>query len=177
MSAETSRCPQCGALVTASATMCGLCFAPLAASDQATPPRAAAPPMMTGSAAPGYVVVRRLADYYRWSGYAWLCLGAVQVFLGLTGAGLLLFLAVVGALNILAGLSRIGMAGVIAQRHPAVPHCFQGLAQLAIIAVVNLVFGAVVGLVLVVVDLFVRDQILRNAHLFDNTSAQPQVVR
>jgi Protein of unknown function (DUF2510) len=103
-------------------------------------------------------LVRRLAEYTRWSGIAWIILGALQI-LGVVTI-------VAGAWNIYAGYTRIRASGPISQRSPGVPAAFQPLAGYVIIGLLNLLLGGVIGVVLVIVDLFVRDQILKNAHIF-----------
>jgi hypothetical protein len=107
-------------------------------------------------------LVRRLTEYTRWSGIAWIVLGVLQIF------GVVTIIA--GVWNIYAGYTRVRASGPISQRDPGVPAAFQPLAGYVIIGLLNLILGGIVGVVLVVIDLVVRDQILKNAHLF---TAQP----
>lgn len=110
------------------------------------------------SASQQQTLVRRLTEYTRWSGVGWIVLGALQV-LSLWGI-------VAGAWNIYAGYTRIRAAKDIERRDPGVPDSVQGLGGYIIIGLINLFLGGVVGIVLVGVDLFVRDQILKNANMF-----------
>jgi hypothetical protein len=110
--------------------------------------------------------IRRIATYERCSGWAWLVLGIIQV---LTVLGI-----IAGAWNIYAGINRIKMAPRIERREAAVPRAFESLTMYVVIGVINLVFGAVIGLIVLGVDLFIRDQVLRHRHLF--RTGAPQAV-
>lgn len=143
---------------------------------------AAAPPPHTGPAGPAFsyagfpgmargpeasadTTVRRISDYERWTGWLWLALGIIQI---LTLVGI-----IAGAWNIWVGRNRVKMAPQIAARDPRVPGWFEPLGGYIVLGLVNLVLGGVIGVVLVGVDLFVRDQVLKNRHLFATGSAQP----
>jgi hypothetical protein len=102
--------------------------------------------------------VRRLADYERYSGIAWIVLGALQV--------ITVVAIIAGAWNIYAGVTRLRCAKAIEARSPAVPAAFRGVTGLVVIGLINLVLGGVIGVLLVVVDFVVRDRVLKNAHLF-----------
>jgi hypothetical protein len=41
------------------------------------------------------------------------------------------------------------------------------VTQLVIIGVVNLLLGAVIGALWVIIDFIIRDKVLRNRHIFD----------
>lgn len=114
-------------------------------------------------------VVRRLAEYERWSGWTWLVLGIILV---LTGVGV-----IAGAWNIYASITRIKFAPRVERRDASVPAAVEPLKWYVIIGVVNLVFGGVVGVVLVGVELYVRDQILKNRHLFTSAVGTPEAAR
>jgi hypothetical protein len=107
---------------------------------------------------PEQTLVRRLSEYVRWSGIAWIILGAIQI--------LTLFAALAGVWNIFAGITRIRTGKAIKARSALVPAAFQGIAGLVIIGIINLVLGGFVGVILVGVDFFLRDKVLTNAHLF-----------
>lgn len=114
------------------------------------------------SAAYEHTLIRRLTEYSHWSGVAWIVLGAVQI--------LTLFGIIAGAWNVYAGYTRIRAAKDIERRDPNVPASVQSLAGYVIIGLINLFLGGVIGLVLVGVDLFVRDQILKNTAVFTPAS-------
>lgn len=106
---------------------------------------------------------RRLSDYARWSGWAWLTLGVLQV-LSVVGV-------IAGLWNIYVATTRIKWAPQIAARQYTVPRAVESLVGYAVIGVINLFFGAAIGIAFVLVDLYVRDQILKNRHLF--TEGEP----
>jgi Protein of unknown function (DUF2510) len=103
-------------------------------------------------------LIRRIATYERASGWAWLTLGIIQV---LTLIGI-----IAGAWNIYAGISRIKIAPRIQRREASIPSAFEPWTRYVVIGVINFVFGGVIGLVVLALDLFVRDQVLRHRHLF-----------
>lgn len=129
------------------------------------PPQAAAPfPMFTPGAA--YAdpdsTIRRIADYERVSGILWIVIGALQC---LTLIGI-----IAGIWNIVAGISRIRVVPIILQRDPRVPAIFEGIGQLIVIGVINLFLGGVFGVLFVIFDFFIRDMVLRNRHLFEQSN-------
>lgn len=104
------------------------------------------------------LTIRRLANYSRWTGVAWMVLGAIQV--------ISVFAALAGLWNLYAGWTRIRFATPIEQRLHTVPDAVRPLTGYVFIAVVNLLLGGFVGLLLVGIDLLVRDQILSRGRLF-----------
>jgi hypothetical protein len=87
-----------------------------------------------------------------------LTLGIIQV---LTVVGI-----IAGAWNIYAATTRIKVAPRIERRESGVPSAFASLTGYVIIGVINLVLGGVIGLILLGVDLYVRDQVLKHRNLF-----------
>jgi hypothetical protein len=126
----------------------------------APPPNAMSPPIASqrSPADQDQLTVKRLYDYEHWSGIAWIVLGGIQV---LSIIGIL-----AGAWNIYAGLRRLKIADRIKARDKNIPAVFESLTGYIVIGLINLFFGAVIGIVLVGVDLWVRQQILDNQRLF-----------
>lgn len=112
----------------------------------------------TGAAEPE-IVVRRIADYERVSGILWIVIGAFQC---LTLIGI-----IAGIWNIVAGISRIRAVPIILQRDPRIPAMFEGIGQLIVTGVINLLLGGVVGVFFVVFDFVIRDMVLGNRELFE----------
>ena len=102
--------------------------------------------------------VRRLADYEKFSGWFWIVLGIVQVVLVVT--------IIAGVWNIVAGTSRLRAAKLVRARDARVPQVFQGVLGLVVVGVVNVLLGGLVGVIGVAADFFIRDSVLKNAHLF-----------
>ena len=103
-------------------------------------------------------LVRGFAGYERLSGWAWIVIGVIQV--------VCLITIIAGAWNIYVGTTRLKLAQQIEVRNPGVPSAFESLTSYVIIGVINLVLGGVLGLALLAVDLYVRDQVLKNRNLF-----------
>ena len=97
-------------------------------------------------------IARSIADYERLSGILWIGLGAIQIIAVVT--------AIAGAWNIWAGISRLSMSKRVRAREVAVPPAYEGLTQLVVIGLVNLIVGGVIGLVFVGLDLFIRERVL-----------------
>jgi hypothetical protein len=106
------------------------------------------------------VLIRRIADYERISGFVWIALGIIQI--------ILLYTAIAGVWNIIAGISRFRIVKRIKERDSTIPAEYESLSGLILIGIINLLLGGIIGLVFVAFDFFIRDKILTNSHLFDN---------
>jgi len=104
-------------------------------------------------------LVRGFASYERTSGWIWIAIGIIQV--------ICLITIIAGAWNIYVGLTRGKLATQIERRDPYIPMTFEPLTTYIVSAVLNLVLGGVLGLAMVVADVYVRDQVLKNRQLFD----------
>lgn|GEM_PF-3355117 len=116
----------------------------------------AEPPPLHGI--PPGVFIHRMATYELGSGIAWLCLGILQV--------ISLYLIIAGIWNIIAAISRLRIRRGIESRASTVPAQYECLTGLIVIGVINLIFGGVIGVLLVGFDFYIRQQILQNRHLF-----------
>lgn len=105
------------------------------------------------------VFLKRVSDYERISGILWLCLAAIQI-ISLVGI-------VAGVWNVFAAMSRFSASKRILRRDRLIPKDYEGVTQLIIIAAVNFFFGGVIGVVFVAFDFYIRDLILKNAHIFN----------
>ena len=103
-------------------------------------------------------LTRGLASYEQTSGWVWIAIGILQV--------LLLITIIAGVWNIYVGINRRKLAPRIERRDPYIPASFESLTGYVISGVLNLVLGGVLGVALVALDLHVRDQVLKNRHLF-----------
>lgn len=102
--------------------------------------------------------IRRIADYQKISAILWLVLSIVQIFSVVA--------IIAGIWNLFASFSRFGMGEKIRRADPEVPSEYEGLGQLIVIGLINLFLGAVIGVVFVALDFYIRDQILKNKHVF-----------
>jgi len=117
------------------------------------PPLPAAEPSSTND-----TLIRRIADYERISGVLWILLGAIQI--------LLIYTAIAGIWNIVAGFSRVNIVKRIKNREATVPPEFDKISGLIIVAIINLLLGGLIGLLFVAFDFYIRDKIISNKHLF-----------
>lgn len=110
--------------------------------------------------------LRRLHDYEKLSGVLWIVWGVLQI---LSMCALFVFgipVALVGAWNIYAGVTRLRIAPRILVGDARIPAAFEDMTGFIVIGILNLVFGAVIGVLFVLVDFYVRDQILAHRELF-----------
>jgi Protein of unknown function (DUF2510) len=108
-------------------------------------------------------LVRQFSSYERTSGYIWIAIGIIQV--------ICLITIIAGVWNIYVGINRGRLAAQIERRDPYVPATFEPLTSYIISAALNLVLGGVLGLAMVVADVYVRDQVLKNRQLFGASAA------
>jgi len=101
------------------------------------------------------------------SAAVWSLIAAVQILLSIWLEGPLSFMFIAGIWNIFAAISRFNLAKRIQERRKSVVTTYESVTQLVIIAIVNLVVGAVIGALWVIIDFIIRDKVLRNRHLFD----------
>lgn len=168
------RCPQCHNQLVANARFCGVCGLdvsrdqPQYAPAPQTQPLYPYQPAQAPQGMPAYNILRRIHDYQKLSGIFWIGLGVLQImsicvlfFFGIP-------VALVGVWNIFAGISRIQVAPRILAGDASIPHQFNSLTGLIVIGLLNLTMGGMLGVVMVVFDFIIRDQILSNQHLFQN---------
>lgn len=104
-------------------------------------------------------VVRRLADYKRISGIAWIVLAIVQM--------LTLYLIIAGIWNLIVGIQKIKLSKKIGRREADVPPLLESVWGLVVVAIINVLFGGIIGVVLVGFDFYIRDKVLSHRSLFD----------
>lgn len=114
------------------------------------------------------LIIRRLADYEKISAILWIGLGILQV-LSLVGI-------IAGIWNIIAAYARFQIVPRIRARDPGIPAIYESLGGIILIAIVNLLVGGVIGILFVAFDLYVRDQVLKNQHLFGTQASSPTSV-
>jgi hypothetical protein len=108
--------------------------------------------------------IRRIAEYERLSSIFWFVLGMIQICLLVT--------AIAGVWNIFVSISRWKLANRIRQQDPTVPEAYGSTTPYVIIGLVNLLLGAVIGVIIVAFDFYIRDKVLTNARLFTGVGQQ-----
>lgn len=101
------------------------------------------------------------------SAVVWSLIAGVQILIAIFGSGWEFFLLLAGIWNIFAAVSRFGRVKKIQERRRSVPASYQGVAQLIFIAIANVLFGACLGALWVIVDFIIRDKVLKNRQLFN----------
>lgn len=107
--------------------------------------------------------LRKLSDYEKTSGIIWLIIGIVQL---CTVVGVLC-----GVWNIFAAISRLNMSKALLRDQTQFDTDIytkyeRQLPSIIIILVLNIFFGAVIGIVGSIFDLFVRNYVMENKALF-----------
>lgn len=103
--------------------------------------------------------LENIARYERLACVLWLVLAILQI--------LSVVAIIAGLWNLFAVFSRRNLPRMIRARDPSIPSIYEPITGLVVIAIINLVFGAVIGVVFVVLDAFVRQLVLGNRHLFE----------
>lgn len=112
--------------------------------------------------------INRIADYYKVSAILWLIIAILQI-VSILGI-------IAGIWNLFASASRFQMIKAVRARLPSVVEANKGIAQLVILGIINFFLGAVVGVLFVAFDFYIRDQVLKRANLFGGTvPASPTV--
>jgi hypothetical protein len=154
-----SFCTDSGATQVAGARFCRAC----GSAQQFEPTH----PVVLANAGYGQVanqdadLIRRIADYERISGILWIVLGAIQI---LTLVGI-----IAGIWNIFAGRSRLKLSPFISARDASVPEAYESMSGLVIIGVINVLVGGFIGVAFIAFDFYIRDLVLSNARLFNQT--------
>ena len=144
----------------------GAAWVPLA-SLLGPPAGPAASPMVPPESADD-ATIRRIAEYERMSAIVWAVIAVVQI--------LSVVAIIAGAWNLYAAWTRHRIVPHIQARNSAVPAAFESITGLVIIGLINLFLGGVIGVVGIILDIVVRDHVLRNRHLFNRESEEAMPV-
>lgn len=104
----------------------------------------------------------RVSGYEKASAIIWLILGVIQLLIAIE----IPFFIVIAVWNIITAISRFKRVDRIRALLPTVPNEYEGMAGLIIFGLVNLVLGAILGIVGIIIDFYIRDQVLSNRDLF-----------
>lgn len=115
-------------------------------------------------------MANRVAGYAKASAIVWMILAIIQILIGLAEWPTLI---IIGIWNIIASIQGFKLAGKIRMLDPSTPDDVEGLAGLIIFGIVNVLLGAILGIAGIILDFYVRDQILKNRDLFSPEYAPP----
>jgi len=161
---DHKQCPFCSELILVSAIKCKHCGTDLRAE------------LLNASEGqtPDAIIIRRLADHKKISGAVWAVIGILQIVTGLAAVfvePMGFFIIFPGILSLTTAAERFVMAKAIRARLAQVPRSHEGMGQLILLAASNLFCGGVIGAFWVAFDFYVRDQVLKNVHLFTEQAA------
>lgn len=152
-------CPLCGTPFSGSPAHCPECGNPFSAGSSWKPGAAGGDLALGQAARRDEETIARLAGYEKFSGILWLVIAGLQM---LTCLG---FIA--GLWNLFAGISRLRLVKPIRERRSFVPAAYEPYGQLVALGIINLLLGGIVGVAFVLFDFHTRDEVLKNARLFD----------
>lgn len=102
---------------------------------------------------------RKLSEYEKLSGAVWLVIGIIQV-CSLVGI-------ICGIWNIVVAISRLKYSNELLQKPENIAKDFEGqLTQIVVIMIINVFFGAIIGIIGSFVDLYVRSFVVDNKEIF-----------
>ena len=105
-------------------------------------------------------VIRKISEYEKTSGTIWIVIGILQC---LSVVGIFC-----GIWNIIIGVQRSKYSKEISIYSTGIVETFEGqLTSLIIFLVINIFFGAVIGVIGAVFDMFVRNYVLENRAIID----------
>ncbi len=108
---------------------------------------------------PAEIIASKLRRHEVISGLLWLLLGIVQI--------VFIYTAAAGIWNIVNAIRQLLAVNNIQAGNPEVIKAFdENKTSLFIAAIINLLLGAVIGVVLVLFDLWIRDYVMKNKSAF-----------
>lgn len=102
----------------------------------------------------------RLAGYERTSAIIWLLISIIQI--------MSIYLMIAGVWNLFAAMSFFKLEKKILNRDADVPQIYESITELIIIAIINILFGGIFGIILVGFNFWIRSEILAHRDIFDN---------
>lgn len=142
---STKACPYCSETININAILCKHCRSNLTSGYPHMP-----------QSTDG--TISSLSGMETASGVIWIVIAILQI--------IMVYTIIAGVWNLIAGFSRFGLASKIRERSYDVPELYEGIGGLIAIAVINLLLGGVIGLAAVAFDFYIRNEVLKNRHLF-----------
>ena len=150
-------CTKCGANIPDNAVVCPQCGAQT--GNAQTAGANTVPPQPTAPLSEDEIIAKRIRDHAKTCSILWIVCGALQV---LTCVGV-----IAGVWNIIIGARELKANGNIQVGNRSVYDTYDNsLTSLIIGAVINFVFGLLVGCALSAYEFYIRDQVLKNRRVF-----------
>ncbi len=105
-------------------------------------------------------IISKISDYQKASNIMWLIIAIIQI------CSIVCIIA--GIWNLVATITNWKLPKKILSKDDTIPKIYESIVGYFIIGIVNLLIGGVIGLVLLGFDLYIRNLILKNKHLFIN---------
>lgn len=138
---ETKICPYCGEEINYSAQKCKFCNEWLNENSCTD-------------------IISQIADYQKASNITWLIIAIIQI--------ITIVCIIAGIWNLIATITNWELPKKILNRDDNVPEMYKSIVGYFIIGIVNLLVGGIIGIILLGFDLYIRNLILKNKHLFIN---------
>ena len=114
-------------------------------------------------------IANQLAGYETTSSILWLVVAIIQI--------LSIYLIIAGIWNLFAAIGGFNTATKIRNMDPEVPSIFEGITWLVIFGVINFLFGGVIGIALIIFDIWIRSQILANKNIFVPETKKAKIIK
>ena len=150
-------CTKCGANVPENANVCPQCGNAIGGQQQTASGSQTVPPPTPLT--DDEIVVKRIKDNAKLCAILWIVVGALQC---LSCVGI-----IAGVWNIVIGVRELKFSETIVQGNRAIFDTYDNSMTMLIIgAVINFVFGLLVGCALSVFEFYIRDQVIKNRKVF-----------
>lgn len=148
MSNETKQCPFCGEQILAQAKKCKHCEEWLVDN----------PKSFSKMNEEDYII-KKISDCENIARICWLVFAILQI--------ISVVAIIAGIWNLFAVASRWALPNKILNRDSDVVSYYKSPHNLIIIGIINILLGAVIGIIFVIFDFYIRSLILKNAYLFE----------
>ncbi len=145
MADETKLCPYCGEKILAIAKKCKHCGEWINSNNCQNP------------------TIGKISGLQKTSNILWLILAIIQI--------CSVYLIIAGIWNLIGTIACWSFPKRIQKQDPTIPKDYEGIAELIIMAVVNLFVGGVIGVILIGFDFYIRNLVMENKHLFNTRLA------
>ena len=150
-------CTKCGANIPDNAAVCPRCGAKTGNAQTAS--ANTVPPQPTAPLSEDEIIAKRIRDHAKTCSILWIVCGALQV---LTCVGV-----IAGVWNIIIGARELKANGNIQVGNRSVYDTYDNSLTSRIIgAVINFVFGLLVGCALSAYEFYIRDQVIKHRRVF-----------
>lgn len=113
--------------------------------------------------------IHKIADYQKASNITWLIIAIFQI------CSIVCIIA--GIWNLIATITNWGLPQKILNKDDNIPQLYESITGYVIIGIVNLLIGGILGIALLGFDLYIRNLILKNKHLFVSETYKNSILK